>query len=192
MKKMKIVIKGNNIKVSESLREYIEDKIGRLTKYYDKITKAEVELLYQDNKSAEETQRVEVTLVANGTYFRCEEASISMYASIDIVSEKLGRQIQRYKQKLYGRGRGAKKEAEEPAEEVEVQAEIEQVVPKREPEIVRVKKFAIKPMTAHEACLQMEMLNHNFFVFLNSETDQINVVYTRNDGDFAIIEPEFE
>lgn len=189
MKNMKIVIKGNNIKVSDPLREYINEKIGRLTKYYDKITKAEVELLYQDNKSAEETQRVEVTLSANGTYFRCEEASISMYASIDIVSEKLERQLRRFKQKLYGRGRSSKKGVEIPVEMDEL---IEESVPDREAEIVRVKKFAIKPMTPMEACLQMEMLNHNFYVFLNAETDQVNVIYTRNDGDYALIEPEFE
>jgi putative sigma-54 modulation protein len=190
MKNMKITIKGNNIKVTDSLRTYIEEKIGRLAKYYDRITKAEVELLYQDNKSAEKTQRVEVTLNANGTIFRCEEASISMYASIDIASEKLERQLYRFKQKQILRGRGTKKEASlPPVEDFDI---TEAVVPARDSEIVKVKKFAIKPMTANEACLQMEMLNHNFYVFLNAETDQINVVYTRTDGDFGLIEPEFE
>jgi len=189
MKNMKLVIKGNNIKVTDSLREYIEEKIGRLAKYYDRITKAEVELLYQDNKSAEETQRVEVTLSANGTYFRCEEASISMYASIDIVSEKLERQLHRYKQKLVSRGRGKKDNAAMLEADVEFAKDI---IPERESEIVKVKRFPVKPMTANEACLQMEMLNHNFYVFLNAETDQINVVYTRTDGDFGLIEPEFE
>ncbi len=190
MKKMKITIKGNNIKVTDSLRAYIEDKIGRLVKYYDKLTKAEIELLYQDNKSAEKTQRVEVTLIANGIIFRCEESSISMYASIDIASEKLERQLRRYKQKLVDKGRGAKRKEMAIAEEYDdIPAGI---TPARESEIVKVKKFAVKPMTANEACLQMEMLNHAFYVFLNSETDQLNVVYSRNDGDFGLIEPEFE
>ncbi|HOO56390.1 MAG TPA: ribosome-associated translation inhibitor RaiA [bacterium] len=188
MKNMKMVIKGNNIKVTDSLRSYIEEKIGRLTKYYDKINSAEVELLYQDNKSAEETQRVEVTLGANGTIFRCEEASISMYASIDIVSEKLERQLRRYKQKSHGRTRGARKE-----NIIDEQLDFDEVdIPEREPEIVKTKKFPVKPMTAKEACLQMEMLNHNFYVFLNADTDQVNVVYVRQDTDYGIIEPEFE
>ncbi|MFA6448291.1 MAG: ribosome-associated translation inhibitor RaiA [bacterium] len=187
---MKITIKGNNIKVTESLRVYIEEKIGRLVKYYDRITKAEVELLYQDNKAAEKTQRVEVTLNANGAIFRCEEASISMYASIDIVSEKLERQLRRFKQKQTTKGRGTKKESSLPPEEAFDVTEA--AIPVRDSEIVKSKKFAIKPMMPNEACLQMEMLNHNFFVFLNAETDQINVVYTRTDGDFGLIEPEFE
>jgi putative sigma-54 modulation protein len=187
---MKITIKGNNIKVTDSLKSYIEDKIGRLVKYYDKLAKAEVELLYQDNKSAEKTQRVEVTLIANGAIFRCEESSISMYASIDIVSEKLERQLQKYKQKLYDRGRGVKRTAIMRPEEAE--DELVGVVSERDSEIVKVKRFAVKPMAPSEACLQMEMLNHNFYMFLNTETDQINVVYTRNDGDFGLIEPEYE
>jgi putative sigma-54 modulation protein len=188
MKTMKIVIKGNNVKVTQSLRDYVTDKIGRLSKYYDKVSRAEVELQYQDNKSAEETQRVEVTLTANGSIFRCEEASISMYASIDIAAEKLERQLKRFKQKQVGRGRGIKHSADlDP-----ISPPYEDTPGKREPEIVRTKKFAVKPMTPSEASLQMEMLNHSFYVFLNSDTDQINVLYARNDGDFALIEPEYE
>jgi len=191
MKKMQIVIKGNNLKVTDSLKEYINEKIGKMSKYFDKVSKAEVEMVYQDNKAAEETQRVEITLFANGTYFRCQEASISMYASIDIAAEKLERQLKRYKQKLYGRGRGAKKDNIDEDDFQIVDIDMKEI-PQRESEIVKVKKFAIKPMTPKEACLQMEMLNHNFFVFLNAESDQINVVYSRSDGDFGLIEPEFE
>lgn len=186
MKKMKIRIKGNNIKVSKNLKEYIEEKIGRLSKYYDRLQSAEVELLRQDNRNAEESQRVEVTLNANGTVFRCEEASISMYASIDIVSEKLVRQLKRYKSKLIDRGRGEK---HEPMVEMELPEEGEA---QPEPQIVKVKRFPVKPMSPVEASLQMEMLNHAFFVFLNQESDQVNVIYKRTDGDFGLIEPDLE
>ncbi len=184
---MKIIIKGNNIKVNDSLKEYIDEKIGRLTRYYDKLQSAEVELLKQDNRAAEESKRVEVTLSANGTIFRCEEASISMYASIDIVSEKLERQLTRYKQKQVSRGRKNAIHKEPFQETVQIADEPDA---ERESEIVKVKRFAIKPMNPVEASLQMEMLNHNFFVFLNDDSEQVSVIYKRTDGDYGLIEPE--
>lgn len=187
MKQMKIIIKGNNIKLSDSLKDYIDEKIGRLTRYYDKLQSAEVELLKQDNKAAEQSQRVEVTLSANGTIFRCEEASISMYASIDIVSEKLERQLKRYKQKQVGRGRGKAIHKEPFQQTVPITEETE---PDRDPEIVKVKRFPVKPMNPVEASLQMEMLNHTFFVFLNDESEKVSVIYRRTDGDYGLIEPE--
>ena len=183
---LKITISGSNMKVSESLKTYVQEKIGRLTKYYDRIRTAEVELVYQDNKSAEESQRVEVTLNANGTMFRCEEASISMYASIDIAAEKLERQLKRYKERMVGRGRKTKREVPE------IDTEPVMDFPDPEAEIVKVKRFAVKPMTPDEATMQMEMLNHNFFVFLNPETEQVNVIYKRGDGNYGLIEPEPE
>jgi putative sigma-54 modulation protein len=185
---MKIVIKGSNLRVTPALREYVEEKIGRLTKYYGGITGAEVELVFQNNKSAEESQRVEVTLNANGSIVRCQEASISMYASIDIASEKLERQLRRLKQRHTDKGRAEKRtsrRAEEPEEQMPV-------LPERESEVVKTKRFAVKPMVPNEAALQMEMLNHSFYVFLNPDTDQVNVIYKRGDGDYGLIEPDFE
>lgn len=196
MKKMKIIIKGNNIKINESLKKYINEKIGRLSKYYDRLQSAEVELLRQDNRSAEESQRVEVTLIADGAIFRCEEMSISMYASIDIVSEKLERQLRRYKQKLISKGRKtARKDDTIDYEETSIDEDAAEIAVQGDdsidPQIVKVKRFAVKPMTPHEASLQMEMLNHNFFVFLNDNTEQVNVIYKRGDGDYGLIEPDF-
>lgn len=184
-KDLNIVIRGSNMKVTDALRQYVQDKIGRLTKYFDRIQAAEVELSCQDHKSAEESQRVQVTLNANGSIFRCEEASISMYASIDIVAEKLERQLKRFKKRLIDRGRVAKQQPVEP-DYVDVDPEDE------DSEIVKVKRFAVKPMTPVEASMQMEMLNHNFFVFLNPDSEQVNVIYKRGDGDYGLIEPEFE
>lgn len=184
-KDLNIVIRGSNMKVTDALRQYVQDKIGRLTKYFDRIQAAEVELSCQDHKSAEESQRVQVTLNANGSIFRCEEASISMYASIDIVAEKLERQLKRFKKRLIDRGRVAK---QQPVEQDYVDVEPED----DDSEIVKVKRFAVKPMTPVEASMQMEMLNHNFFVFLNPDSEQVNVIYKRGDGDYGLIEPEFE
>ncbi|MEW5945065.1 MAG: ribosome-associated translation inhibitor RaiA [bacterium] len=189
MEDMRIVIKGNNIRLTEALKNYVREKIGRLKKYFEGIKSAEVELTYQDSRSADKTQKVEVTLSANGVIFRCEEASVNMYASIDIAAEKLERQLRRFKQRLYQRSRvlrGAKKDsAAKPPSQPRAADE-------PEPKIVKMKRFAVKPMEPLEASLQMEMLNHNFFVFLNSESEQVNVIYKRNDGNYGLIEPELE
>ena len=182
-KDLNIVVKGTNLKVTDALKQYVNEKIGRLVKYFDRLQGAEVELTCQDHKSAEESQRVQVTLNANGTIFRCEESSISMYASIDIVTEKLERQLKRYKQKLYSKARSAK-----PAPFEDIEGDL----PEANAQIVKVKRFAIKPMTVSEASMQMEMLNHNFFMFLNPDSEQVNVIYKRGDGNYGLIEPEFE
>lgn len=185
MKPMKIIVKGSNIRITPALRAYVEEKIGRLTKYHEGITSAEVELMFQNNKSAEESQRVEVTLNANGAIVRCQEASISMYASIDIAAEKIERQLRRLKERIVEKkGRGAKRGRQGVEEELPA-------LPERDSSIVKTKRFAVKPMMPSEAALQMEMLNHNFFVFLNPDTDQVNVIYKRDDGDYGLIEPEF-
>lgn len=186
MKKVPITIKGNNIKLTAALKDYVHEKIGRLTKHFGHIQSAEVEMSCEDSRSADRSQKVEVTLSANGTIFRCEEATVSMYASIDIAAEKLERQLRRYKERLYKRSRGprgdkAKRFATLPPEPEEGDSEI-----------VKTKRFFVKPMNPHEASLQMEMLNHNFFMFLNDQTEQINVIYKRRDGNYGLIEPEFD
>ena len=186
MKDMQIVIKGNNIKLTPALKDYVHEKIGRLSKFFEAVRAVEVELTHQDNKSADQSQKLEVTLNANGTIFRCEESTVNMYASIDIVAEKLERQLQRYKQRLYQRSRVARGGKGESIEKI-----MEEPAPP-EPRIVKMKRFAIKPMPPAEASLQMEMLNHNFYVFLNSDTEQVNVIYKRCDGDYGLIEPELE
>lgn len=187
MKTLKIRIKGNNIKVTDSLKSYVEEKIGRLSKYYDRLQSAEVELLVQDNRSAEESQRVEVTLLANGAVFRCEEASISMYASIDIASEKLVRQLKRYKNKMIDKK--GKKGKDDSYGDLEG---YDDAIMEIDPKVVRVKKFSVKPMSPLEASLQMDMLNHNFFVFLNEESDLVTVIYKRTDGDIGLLEPDYK
>ncbi len=180
---MKLIIKKNNTNLSPSLKNYIEDKIKRLAKFYDNINTAEIELISQQTKSDEMSQKVEVTLHANGHIFRCEESTISMYASIDIVSEKLERQLRKFKEKINKRKR---------VKSV-VQPEDRSLSDKPPfAEIVKVKQFAIKPMSPEEASLQMEMIGHDFYVFFNANSNVVNVIYKRKDGNYGLIEPLLE
>lgn len=187
MKEIPIKIKGNNVKLTPALKEYVAEKIGRLTKHFAQIQSIEVELSCEDNKSAEKSQKVEVTLVAGGTFFRCEEATVSMYASIDIAAEKLERQLRRFKERLFKRGRTVRGEK---ARHMGMDTTPKIDFP--DASVVKTKKFLVKPMDPAEASLQMEMLNHNFFVFLNDHTEELNVIYKRKDGNYGLIEPDFE
>ncbi|MFH1538142.1 MAG: ribosome-associated translation inhibitor RaiA [bacterium] len=186
MKEFPIMIKGNNIKLTPALKDYVNEKIGRLTKYFEHLQSAEVELSCEDSRSADRSQKVEVTISANGTIFRCEEASVSMYASIDIAAEKLERQLRRYKERLCKKGRGPRVDKAKRFEPLPPEPEED------ESEIVKTKRFSVKPMDPHEASLQMEMLNHSFFMFLNDQTEEINVIYKRRDGNYGLIEPELD
>ena len=130
-------------------------------------------------------QKIEVTIPVKGNTIRAEESSTDMYVSIDLVEEIIERQIRRYRKKLIDKKQEALSFSQnfiEEEEEVPYDDEIQ---------IVKTKKFAVKPVNPEEACLQMEMLGHNFYVFLNSETDQVNVVYKRKNGTYGLIEPEF-
>jgi putative sigma-54 modulation protein len=187
---MQINVRGKNIQLTDSLKSYAEDKVGRLEKFYDQLSSADVSLIVEKNKNIEETHKVEITLRANGTIIRGEESTISMYSSIDVAVDKLERQIKKYKQKLY---RNLAKDKRKDQQLV-VLPELPDLGVKEEsepfePRIVRSKRFSMKPMDPEEAALQMELLGHDFHVFLNPETDQINVVYKRKDGNYGLIEP---
>jgi putative sigma-54 modulation protein len=181
---MELIVKGRNIQVSNTLRKYAEDKVGRITRYFNKINKIEVELTSEKNPSVSNSQTVEVTVFSKGILVRATKSSTDMYASIDLVVDKLERQIKKYKSKLYkslkqkeGLGRLAK-----------VDREVEE---EPEPKIVRTKQIEVKPMTPEEAALQMELLGHDFFVFANSETEEVNIVYRRRDDNYGLIRPIF-
>jgi len=186
---MQIQIRGKNIQLTDSLRSYAENKVGKLERFYDQITHADVSLIVEKNKNVEETHKVEITLHANGTIIRGEESTISMYSSIDVAVDKLERQLKKYKQKLYtSLSREKRREGIAPQSMLEMQVE-EKLEPIAEPRIVRSKRFSMKPMDPEEAALQMELLGHDFHVFLNPETNLINVVYKRKDGNYGLIEP---
>jgi putative sigma-54 modulation protein len=180
---MKITVKGKNMEVTDALQRYAEKKVEKLGKYFENLKSAVVTQSTQRNWHI-----VEVSLDGDGILLRGEERSDNMYASIDQVVEKLESQIKRFKGKLMDRVHvEPPKElaAESGDEEAEDAAEEEAV-----PRIVRMKRFPVKPMTPEEATLEMEMLNHDFFVFRNGDSDTINVVYKRQDGNYGLLEPE--
>ena len=179
---MKIKIFGKNIEVTEGIKGAVEEKLGKLDKYFSEETKADVTLSVNRND-----QKVEVTIPVKGGIIRAEEVSEDMYASIDMVEETIERQLVKYKNKLVDKKKSYRDNFTNDYIEADYEDEGEDAV-----KIVRTKSFGIKPMDAEEACIQMELLGHNFFVFLNAETDEVNVVYKRKGGTFGLIEPNFD
>jgi len=173
---MNIILKGRNIEITDALRDYVDKRLGKLTKYIEGLDEALVTLLVEKDR-----HRVEVTIPLNGLILRGEEETIDMYSSIDLVTEKLEKQIEKYKSRINKRAKN------QSIRDMAVKYEDNQ----EEPKIVRTKRFAFKPMPVEEAILQMNLLGHNFFVFSNGETDEVNVVYKRKDGNYGLIEPEF-
>lgn len=182
---MAIIIKGKNIEVTAPLKDYAEEKIGKLKERYTQILKTEIQFIVEKNPSIKESQTVEVTLFTKGPIFRATARTIDMYASIDEVLEKLERQLERHKGKVY-RSKASNNQPLGEAIIAEAPAIEEPVVM---PRIVKTKQFAVKPMPPEEAIMQMDLLGHDFFVFMNSETEEINVVYRRKDNDYGLIEP---
>ena len=175
---MKIVISGKNIDVTTGLRSAIETKLGKLEKYFTADTEVIVTLSVE-----KERQKIEVTIPVKGTIIRSEQTSNDMYVSIDLVEEIIERQLKKYKNKLIAQHQSGG--SFQPAYMEQDFDEDEEV------KIVRTKRFDIKPMYPEDACVQMELLGHNFFVFYNAETDQVNVVYKRKGNTYGLIEPEF-
>lgn len=179
---MKIKIFGKNIEVTEGIRSAVEDKLGKLDKYFAEETKADVTLSVNRNE-----QKVEVTIPVKGNIIRAEEISEDMYASIDMVEETIERQLVRYKNKLIDKKKAYRDEFATDYIEADYDDDEEEDI-----KIVRTKSFGIKPMDPEEACVQMELLGHNFFVFLNADTDEVNVVYKRKGDTYGLIEPMFD
>jgi len=187
---MEIVVRGRNVSVSERVEEYVEKKIGKLERYLPIIDEARMELSQEETRSAQHRMIAQLTVRSRGKVLRAEERDQDLFAAIDLVAEKMQRQITRFKDRLYSRGpRGSETvrvpEAVEPVAEMEAVAEAEPVG-----SIVRTKAFATTPMNPEEAIEQMELLGHDFFVFFNSEVDGINVLYRRRTGDYGLLQPE--
>jgi len=178
---MRLQVKGKNLDVSDSIRSYAEDKLRKLERQLADPTQIELELSVERNPSISANHVAEATIWTKGPTLRAREASADMRASIDQLVDKLERQVQRYRQKRRrrtGRDNGAHLGAEPPSHEGS------------EPEIVKTKQFPVKPMSPEEAVLQLELVGHDFFVFENAETSEVNVVYRRRDGDYGLIEPQ--
>jgi putative sigma-54 modulation protein len=175
---MKFIISGKNIEITDGLRAAVQDKLGKLERYFTPETDIIVTLSVE-----KERQKIEVTIPVKGNIIRSEQVSNDMYVSIDLVEEVIERQLRKYKNKIVDKhqdGGNLQK------------AFIEKEVPEDdEVKIIRTKKFGIKPMYPEDACVQMELLGHNFFVFCNAETEEVNVVYKRKGNTYGLIEPEF-
>lgn len=175
---MKFIISGKNLDVTDGLKAAIEEKIGKLERYFTPETEVHVALSVE-----KERQKIEITIPMKGNIVRAEQVSDDMYVSIDLVEEVIERQLRKYKNKLVDRQQSAASLSKAfIEEEIEEDDEIK---------IIRSKKFGMKPMDPEEACIQMELLGHNFYVFRNAATDEVNVVYKRKGNTFGLIEPEF-
>ncbi len=181
---MELHISSHGVDVTDYLRDYIEKKVGKLDRYLPEIGEARVDLSTENTRSAGELQVAQITLRANGKYIRAEERTHDIFGAIDAVLDKLYRQIARYKGKREDRWKGKGAYQPEPLP-IQSEAELEE----EEGTIVRRKEFRMYPMDEREAVEQMELLGHNFFVFHNVETGEINVVYRRKDGDYGLIVP---
>lgn len=185
---MNFNIRGENIEVTAALRDYVERKIGRLERYFDSPPTSDVSVTLSVVK---DQHNVEVTIPFPGVLLRAEERSADMYASIDLVVEKLERQIRKHKTKVNRKYRqeGGLRSLFKENFETAADASDDPYDDEGEFEIVRTKRFTLKPMDVQEAILQMNMIGHNFFVFSNMDTNEVNVVYRRNDGKYGLIEP---
>ena len=175
---MRFIITGRNIDITEGLKSAVEEKLGKLDRFFAPETEVNVTLSVE-----KERQKIEVTIPVKGNIIRSEQVSSDMYVSIDLVEEVIERQLKKYKNKIVDKQQNAAAFAQEFVEKDYDDDEVK---------IIRTKRFGIKPMDPEEACVEMELLGHNFFVFLNAETDEVNVVYKRKGGTFGLIEPNFD
>lgn len=182
-----VIVQGKHLDVTAALRSYAETKVGRLARYFDHVQEGQVVLSVERRGKMGKAQVVEVTMRGDGIVLRGEGASEDMYASIDLVAAKLKKQIEKYRSKLILRRRIAESRRKA---RLFTSAEAALRAAPREPQIVRVKRFAMKPMTPEDAAMQMELLGHDFFAFRNADTMEVNVVYRRTDGHYGVIEPE--
>lgn len=178
---MNFIISGKNIDVTPGLKSCIEQKLGKLERYFTPETEIIVTLSVE-----KERQKIEVTIPVKGHIIRSEQSSNDMYVSIDLVEEVIERQLRKYKNKLVASNQEGSNFKQEFFESEDTSSEDDEI------KIIRTKRFGIKPMFPEDACIQMDLLGHDFYVFFNAETEEVNVVYKRKNGTFGLIEPEFQ
>ena len=179
---MELQITGQNMELSPAVRRYIERKLGRLNRHLSNIIMSKVEIVEEKTKSPEQRYVVQMILDSGGTLLRGEERGEDLFTAVDKVAEIMDRQIEHYKGKLYEKGRGSSLTRSEFTEAVDT--------PQPQKKVVRVKRFAVKPMPVAEAIDQIELLGHDFFLFFNADTEELNLLYRRKDGNYGLIEPE--
>jgi putative sigma-54 modulation protein len=169
-------VKGRGVEITDAIRSYAEKRLGKLERQLPD-PQIELELSTETNPSIKANNVAEATVWTKGPVLRARESSQDMRASIDQLVDKLERQVTRYREKR-GRRRRASRQAPD-----------EGIPMNEEPQIVRTKQFAVKPMTAEEAVLQLELVGHDFFVFRNADSEEVNIVYRRQKGGYGLIEP---
>ena len=175
---MKVTVIAKNMELTDALKEIVRKKISKLEKYFEDNIEARATLSVQRNRHI-----IEVTIPFNGVILRGEEATSDMYKSLDLVEDKLERQIRKQKTRLSRKHSGSLRFGE--INNIDLKSEED------EGKLVKVKKFGVKPMNSEEAILQMDLLGHNFFVYQDADSNKVNVIYKRKDGDYGLLEPEF-
>lgn len=187
---MKLVIQGKNIEITDSIREYVHQKIEKAVTHFQQLTtEVDVHLSVAKNPRINPKQAAEVTIYANGTIIRAQESSENMYASIDLVADKIARQLRKYKEKRLAPASKAKT-----VEAVKEQPVVDDLIGDRQPslpsEVVRTKYFAMPPMTVEDALEQLQLIDHDFYMFCNAATGEINAIYKRyHHGGYGLIQP---
>ena len=176
---MRFIIVGRNIEVTDGLKAAVEEKLGKLDRFFAEDTEVTVTLSVE-----KERQKIEVTIPVKGNIIRSEQVSSDMYVSIDLVEEVIERQLKKYKNKIVDKKQSTGSFSQEFLDkDYDDDADVK---------IIRTKRFGIKPMDPEEACVQMELLGHNFYVFFNADTEEVNVVYKRKGNTYGLIEPELD
>ena len=182
---MRLQVKGRNVDVNDSLFSYADRKLGKLAKHLSDESRCELELAVEQNPSIDADQVAEATVWTKGPVLRARESSSDMYASIDMVVDKLERQVKRYRER-----RSRRSTAQHAASHLAAPAAPAATLPDEEQAvIVKTKQFNMKPMPPEEALLQLELIGHDFFVFMNADSEEVNVIYKRRDGNYGLIEP---
>jgi putative sigma-54 modulation protein len=188
---MKLVIQGKNIDITEAIREYVHQKIEKAVSHFQTMTtEVDVHLSVAKNPRINSKQTAEVTIYANGTVIRAQEGSEDLYASIDLVADKIHRQLRKYKEKLQHRKTHDQPKTGVIVDDVPVAPDlIGDRTPELPSEVLRMKYFAMPAMTIEEALEQLQLVDHDFYMFRNAKTDEINVIYERNHGGYGVIQP---
>jgi putative sigma-54 modulation protein len=192
---MKLVIQGKNLEITEAIRTYVSQKIEKAISHFQtSITEVDVNLSVARNPRINPAkQSAEVTIYVNRAVVRAEESSENLYASIDLVTDKISRQLKRYKEKRRSQDHNSVRDTETNLATTVPSPDISAVLNNKEPqlpkEVVRSKYFAMPPMSVHDALEQLELVGHSFFMFCNAETGELNVIYERNHGGYGLIQP---
>lgn len=187
---MKIIVQAHGMELTDALREYAEKKVHKVESFFGNIQKAEITLDWRKIENKDRSHVAEVTVWASGKVLRASEGAMDMYAAIDLTMDKMDRQIEKYKEKLKHENRRYSEKMKEFFREVLP----EKLFGKEPtgPSVVRVKRFALSPLVPEDAAQEMELLGHDFYMFLNSNTNEINTIYRRRSGNYGLIEPELK